>query len=317
MGCKRLEGTIMNDPGVSTAPPPARPRMASTHLETAGRLGALKDLPGFWQGVGFSLIARPDFSGNAENGSFLQLNMLQDTLDFTPIGSPVFNRGSIEDDITIYGVTYLHRVVDEISGGALHIEPGMWLNIPATTDPTAEASIARLATIPHGNAVCTTGFTQIAEFSRLPEIPPANTVPFPVGGTPPAAGTANPYQEFDLSIPSNLRSDPIPAAITQALVDDPNQLLRDTLTRQVEAEGKTLKSITRLITTTDHGGVSNIPFITNNADTPAMESVFAIETVTDERGNEFMQLQYSQTVLINFNGMTFPHVTVGTLVKSF
>jgi hypothetical protein len=286
-------------------------------MQAADNLGALRDLPGSWQGVGFSLIARPDFSGRSENGFFLQLNLLRETLDVTPIGSPVFNRGSVQDDIAIYGVTYLHRVVDEVSGGALHIEPGMWLNVPATTDPVADASIARLATIPHGNAVCTTGFAQVAEFDRLPEIPPAGTVPFPVGGAPPAAGGANPYREYDLSTASDFRSDPVPAAITQALVDDPNQMLRDVLARQVEMEGRTLQSITRLITTTDGGGVSNIPFITANAATPAMESVFAIETVTDRDGNELMQLQYSQTVPLDFNGMTFPHVTVGTLVKAF
>lgn len=28
------------------------------------------------------------------------------------------------------------------------------------------------------------------------------------------------------------------------------------------------------------------------------------------------QLQYSQTVLLNFNGLSWPHVTVGTLRKA-
>ncbi len=292
-------------------------RVASTQSATADRLGPLKDLPGFWQGTGFSLIARPDFSGKSKNGIFLQLNILRETIEFTSIGSPVFNRGSVQDDIAIYGVTYMHRVTDELTGDALHIEPGMWLNIPPTSEPKADASIARMSTIPHGNAFCIVGFSQIAEFDRLPEIPPANTVPFEIGGEPPAAGSKNPFGEYDLSTPNAFRSAPLPPAITQAVVDDPNQMLRDTLKKQVEGEGKTLKSIVRLITSTKVGGISNIPFICQNADAPSVESVFAIETVVDEKEGEFMQLQYSQTALLNFSGKSFPHVTVGTLVKAF
>jgi hypothetical protein len=294
-----------------------QPRVASTQAATADRLGALRDLAGFWEGTGFSLIARPDYSGQSKNGIFLQLNLLREVLEFTTIGSPVFNRGSLQGDIAIYGLTYLHRITDETTGVALHIEPGMWLNIPATNDPKADCSIARLATVPHGNAFCTVGFSQVAEFDRIPGIPPANTLPFKVGGEPPPAGSKNPFSEYDLSIPTSFRSGPLPATINQALVDDPNQMLRDTLNRQVCEEGQSLRSITRLITSTATGGISNIPFITRNADAPTMESVFAIETVVDANGHEFMQLQYSQTVLINFREKTFPHVTVGTLIKAF
>jgi len=39
--------------------------------------------------------------------------------------------------------------------------------------------------------------------------------------------------------------------------------------------------------------------------------------VQDASGNEFLQLQYSQTALLNFRGLSFPHVTVGTLIKAF
>ena len=35
-------------------------RSVATHSQTAEHLGPLADLPGFWQGTGFSLIARPD-----------------------------------------------------------------------------------------------------------------------------------------------------------------------------------------------------------------------------------------------------------------
>ena len=118
-------------------------RAVTNQSGTADKLGPLKDLPGFWEGTGFSLIARPDFGENSKNGFFLELNWLRETIEFTTIGSPVFNRGSRQDDIAIYGLTYLHRVTDAQTGGALHIEPGLWLNVPPTSAPKAAASIAR------------------------------------------------------------------------------------------------------------------------------------------------------------------------------
>jgi hypothetical protein len=309
----------MNDvqsPPVEIRPFATERRMVSSQRATAERLGALRDLPGFWEGSGFSVIARPDHSGRSKNGFFLQLNLLHETIEFTAIGSPVFNRGSAQEDIIIYGVTYLHRVTDGTNGGALHIEPGIWLNIPATSAPKADASIARLGTIPHGNAFCTAGFAQHAVFDKVPDIPPANTIPFDIAGEPPAPGSKNPYPEYDLGIANEFRTSPIPTTITQVMIDDPNQMLRDTLKQQVMAEGQTLTQITRLITSTA-GGIANIPFIATNANTLDLNSVFAIETVVDAQGNEFLQLQYSQTALLNFAGKSFPHVTVGTLIKAF
>ncbi|MCW2539402.1 MAG: hypothetical protein JWN95_1127 [Frankiales bacterium] len=287
-------------------------RAASVHGTSADRLGPLAELPGFWEGTGFGLIARPDFESDNPDGFFLQLNVLRETIEFQQIGSPIMNRGSAQDDIALYGVTYLHRVTDAATGGALHIEPGVWLNIPLTTDPPAQASVARLATIPHGNSVCAVGFPEYVVPDGLPDIPPANTVPFIIGGQEPPPGTRNPYADYDLSVGSAYRTSPLPAEITQAVIDDPNTLLREAL------RGQTLTHITRLIVSTDaDSGVSNIPFITQNANTRILQSVFAIEEVQDAAGTPFMQLQYSQTALLDFRGKSFPHVTVGTLIKAF
>lgn len=278
---------------------------------TADSLGPLRDLPGFWEGIGFSVIARPDHDPAAPHGFFLELNLLRETLEFTTIGSPVMNRGSLQDDIALFGVTYLHRVTDAVTGGALHIEPGVWLNIPATTAPQGDASVARLATIPHGNAVCTVGFVQDVTLNGIPDIPPANTVPFKIGEQPPAPGTRNPFPEYDLSTPNNARTNPLPAGITQAIVDDPNQAVRD------ELAGQTLTHIYRLITSSGTAGIGNIPFISSNANTLSFDAVWAIETVQVPGGADILQLQYSQTALLNFGGMSYPHVTVGTLIKAF
>ncbi|GLY29222.1 heme-binding protein [Kineosporia sp. NBRC 101731] len=275
-------------------------------------LGPLQDLPGIWEGPGFSLIARPDFDADNPDGFFLQLNLLRETIEFTSIGSPVFNRGSLQSDIAMFGVTYLHRVTDAITGEALHIEPGLWLTIPPTTQPESGPSIARLATVPHGNAACAFGHAEDEEMPGLPTIPPVNTVPFPVGSPVPPPGTINPFAAYDLGQESPFRTSPVPPNITQAVLDDPNTLLRAAL------RGLQIQHITRLITNTPPtGGVANIPFITANADNPTLNSVFAIQSIVGPGGREYQQLQYAQTALLNFRGLSWPHVTVGTLVKAF
>lgn len=287
-------------------------RTAGRHATTADHLGPLAELPGFWEGTGFSLIARPDPDPDNADGFFLQLNLLRETVEFRAIGSPVPNRGSEQPDVNLYGVTYLHRVTDAATGGALHIEPGIWLTIPGTDDPTAKPSVARLSTIPHGNSVCAVGFSQDVVPDGLPTIPPSNTVPFPVGGEAPPPGTPNPYEAYDLTVYTPYRTSPLPETISQAMINDPATMLRDAL------QGQTLTHITRLIVNTENaGGVSNIPFITRNADTQVLESVFAIERVLVGDGSEVMQLQYAQTALLDFRGVSWPHVTVGTLIRAF
>ena len=70
---------------------------------------------------------------------------------------------------------------------------------------------------------------------------------------------------------------------------------------------------------TSGGGTSNIGFLQGvgnapNAQAGQMDAVFWIETVQDGEGLELF-LQYSQRVLLNFNGLSWPHVSVATLVK--
>ena len=259
--------------GTRTADSRRSYRAVPSQRSMAVNLGPLQDLPGFWEGTGFSLTARPDFSGGNPDGFFLELNLLRETIEFTTIGSPVMNRGSVQGDIAMYGVTYLHRVTDATTGEALHIEPGLLLNIPATTEPKADASIARLAAIPHGTSFCAVGFAQDVVFDKLPDIPPANTVPFPVGSQPPPPGTPNPFPGYDLSVGTRFRTVPVPAGITQEVIGDPHVLLREAL-REQAAQGHVLTHATSLITSTERaGGIGNIPFIVSNANPLILESV--------------------------------------------
>jgi hypothetical protein len=195
---------------------------------TAG-LGSLAELAGTWKGHGFNLIARPDFHDKTD--LYLQLNHTRETLKFDPIGSPVPNRGFGQDDIELFGLTYLQKINDAGHDGALHIEPGMWVTQPNTTFPVEEVPkpqqlVFRMGTIPHGNAILATGIatpfkgTPVlkngASEYNLSLFPSFNSTPF--GVPPPAPGfainaagssekltaptvPAVPFPQYDLSIP--------------------------------------------------------------------------------------------------------------------
>jgi hypothetical protein len=192
-------------------------------------LGLLADLAGTWKGHGFNLIARPDFHDKTD--LYLQLNHTRETLTFTPIGSPIPNRGFGQDDIQLFGLTYLQQISDAAKDGALHIEPGIWVMQPDTKFPPESAPapaqlVARMGTIPHGNSLLAEGIAE--QFSGTPvltipgapynfsKFPSFNSTPFAVPPTAPgilinAAGSsekltastlpATPFPQYDLSIP--------------------------------------------------------------------------------------------------------------------
>jgi hypothetical protein len=290
-------------------------RAAAPALTLLQELGPLGDLPGTWSGHGFNLIARPDFEGN--NDIFLELNPTDERLRFSAIGGPIPNRGSAMHDIEIFGAHYLQQISDSGTGGAIHIEPGIWLHVPATTKPAEPSTVVRLATIPHGNAVLVQGTS--AHLHGPPAVGHANTVPFPVGGTEPPPGAANSFPEYDLSAPSQFRTTPTPPQVTQAAVTNPNSVLAAAMA------GQTITATTALHVSTvknpaKHtvGGTENIPFLKTNADVGHVSATFWIETVQfppPHSDRHFLQLQYTQTVFLNFLGLSWPHVTVGTLTK--
>ena len=169
-------------------------RVPQPPIETLLNLGPLALLGGRWKGDGFNVIWRPDNTGdpNFQVRRFLQLNMTAETLDFDIIPTPIPNRGlANQKDITIYGLNYLQKVRDNDTdipnfpnaGEDLHIEPGLFLNVPRSgdvanannatvEDPCVPASIVRLATIPHGVSVLMRGAVPGPAILGAPTIPP-------------------------------------------------------------------------------------------------------------------------------------------------
>ncbi|HEX4703860.1 MAG TPA: heme-binding protein [Pseudonocardiaceae bacterium] len=281
-------------------------RASAPAAETEPVLGPLLELPGSWVGSGFNLIARPDKHDNAP--FFLELNETRETLTFTEIGAPIPNRGSGQDDIFFLGVHYLQQISDAVDNGALHLEPGMWINLPATTDPVAPASVARLATIPHGDALLAQGSSFVVEGGPLID---------PVSSTP--ISSAGPTKGQPITNPAYLApftTTPLPPHVPAGAIANPNVVLTEAIKNQKIVETTVLIIDTTAAIGGGTGGIENIPFVVRNANATSMSAIFWIEKVQRESGpGHFLQLQYSQRVILNFLDIDWPHIQVGTLVK--
>lgn len=283
-------------------------------------LGALQLLPGTWKGTGFNQIWRPFHVPPQDR--FLELNETLEVLQFVEIPGDIPNRGLLQGDINLHGITYLQKVSDANvkEGGkpaGIHIEPGIWVRVPTTTNPADPETVARMANIPHGTSLVAQGTAHT--IAGPPAFTPVSIVPFSIA--PPH--TPFPFPEQNLSTPTTFRTPhaDIPH-VTQAMVDNPNVVLAAGIA------GKTISSTTVLKISTiplnppsSGGGTSNIAFLQGaaggpNAVSAQMDATFWIEQFVDAHGHHGVQLQYSQTVLLNFNTLSWPHVSVATLVKS-
>ncbi len=289
-------------------------------IHPAGPLGPLAQLAGTWRGHGFNTIWRPHHGGQDR---FLELNLTTETLDFKKINGAIPNRGLLMPDIDMFGLTYMQQIAETSTGAGLHIEPGIWAHVPPTTNPNEPATVVRMASIPHGTVILAQGRTQFLN-GGPPHITDNNIIPFPIG-TPPPSNSDFPsaeqeFPELNLAIPSSFRV--MSPGVTQDMVKNPNSLLRTAL------EGQLIKSRTFIqISTTDRpvkgGGTANTAFLADASNPPGgnakaveVDAIFWIETVAGGPGEpDRLQLQYTQLVQLDFNGLRWPHVTVATLHK--
>jgi hypothetical protein len=292
-------------------------RISPDRATVGSKLGFLADLSGTWEGEGFNLIARPDKQGGSP--LFLELNQTFETLSFIPISSSIPNRGNEVDDIELFGLTYLQKVSDRVTKGALHIEPGIWIHLPSQDVGTTQ-SVARMANIPHGNSLLAQGTAiKLDPFTGNPFDPNAvsavNTAPFAVGAPMPVPGTLSGFAPYDLSnlTPAavNFRTPagdspptPLPTTILgvpmQDVILDPTKLLTAALSGQV-IESMVVITVSTVASLQQEqpqppppapsvppktinfqgggGGVENIPFLQTNADAATVFATFWIEKI--------------------------------------
>lgn len=289
------------------------------------QLGPLSEFPGTWVGQGFNLIALPTFDKSTLKFR-LKLNATQETLTVSRIGGPIPNRGNFQKDILLFGVHYL-QVVDDANGdGALHLEPGIWLNVPPTTSPPNDKStIVRMATIPHGDALLAQGDGFVVDGG--PQIDVADSTPFTLGAD---GSRINDTSDTYLA---QYKNPTLPPQIPLEAVADPNVLLKKAIQGQNIVSTTVLRvdatpvggiNGTEIKPPVDVGGIVNIPFVVTNANANSMSAIFWIETVQLPDGRRFMQMQYTQTVILDFSvpgptgepvAIKWPHISVATLLK--
>jgi hypothetical protein len=185
-----------------------------------------------------------------------------------------------------------------------------------------------MASIPHGTVVLAQGVAEVHPGGPQ-HIPDNNILPFFFGSPAPANtdfnSVAQIFPELNLSIPTQFRA--ASPGVTQEMVKNPNSVIQKALHDSLQ--GTSMKTRTFLHVSTTHrlikagGGTANTAFLAasgsppgGNARAARVEATFWIETIAGTGGHpEKHQLQYTQTVMLDFNGIHWPHVTVATLEK--
>ncbi len=168
--------------------------------------------------------------------------------------------------------------------------------MPATTVlPVQPATVARLGTIPHGDSLLAQGNSLTVAGGPLIGA---------IDSTPTGPGILPGYLDPFLN-------PPLPPGFKLPFVKNPNLALQEAIQGQ-----DITNTVVLIISTSPSGGIVNIPFVVQNANATRLDAVFWIESVQQPDGSgTFMQLQYTQTVILNFLGIDWPHISVATLIK--
>ncbi|XUJ37337.1 heme-binding protein [Bradyrhizobium japonicum] len=325
----------------------------------------------------------------------LELNLTDETMSFSNSLGSIPNRGSLQQaDAFLNGVPYLQTINDITTGTpvGIHFEPGIWLAVPATTNLHEPFTVARMASIPHGTTIVAQG-TALPPVGGKPTIAAIDITPF-IGGNP---GNKIPFQNQTAAnnttrrLPQDLTALMASGKLTQAMITDPNTVLRSQIAHQTITQTIAIETSTKPGTPLSGGplpaipspgphpqapsfagGTANIAFLQGlpvpppggngaNANAFQMDAVFWIETVVydidvpalppgtppvilqpRQRSNvplvpSFVatipfvpnkgfkgghvkvattQIQYSQKVMLDFAGLTWPHVSVASLVPA-
>jgi hypothetical protein len=285
-----------------------------------------------WKGTGFNLIWRPNFGGEfGPQDFFLQLFFTSEQLDFTEItGSGIANRSLFEKTVVLGGAAYTQSIKDSFDNSGQHFEPGVWANVPNIANPSEPSTVVRMGSIPHGTTINLQG-TAI-QVAGPPRFDPASITPFQIGSQDDGQTALQHFpNEEDFTKDSPSRTDRARLANLKANhLTNPNLFLSDAVNDLV-ANGRKIVSTTVLKLSSvapDQfvperrpdvgGGVANIAFLQGNGVPPAGGPNAVTQNVTttfwiEEIDDGTLQLQYTQRVLLNFNTLSWPHITVGTL----
>jgi hypothetical protein len=293
-------------------------------------LGPLKQLIGEWESVvlppptggsatdtpsGWNVISVP-----AAKGFVFEVIPYKENLKFSAVAVEAGNRGPVingnQFDQQITGLFYEQQIISVCdtdfcnergfkNGTVIHAETGLFLYI---TNYSSGLNIARLGTVPHGNALLALGSSTDNSDAGTAFFPEISALAFNLDGSAPGG----------LGYNENITLDPQFAEFNQV---NPNTFLETTL-KQIVGSGSVTNLTTIDMSTKNPdatGGILNIPFIQTNVTATSMDATFWLEQITG--GSESELLQYSQTINLvfplggNVVPIVWPHITVSTLKR--
>ncbi|KAF4450409.1 hypothetical protein F53441_6408 [Fusarium austroafricanum] len=370
------------------------PSVQTTGGEIAmSQLDVLASFFGTYSGFGFNMIFRPNGTKTPTplpilpppedpNDNILQLNLTAESLAFAKGRlDDVPNRGlNTQADLMLNGVPYTQTIADitEIVAPpkkqpVIHFEPGLWMHVPASEEmPVLAASLSRMASIPHGTSINAQTFVETVTAKGAPVFSPVDITPTIVGSTQKVVFRSQTLTNKDTHrLPQDLSSFDKAGTITQAILTDPNTVLRNANIGKNIIENTTFEISSTAQNPNLGGGTSNIGFLigadagaqtaspearSGNANAVEVTAQYWLSKVrttlylppcnpkVDKKtvspashgardavprflidinvpvaktvNIEYIQIQYSQTVFLDFNGLRWPHVTVGTLAPT-
>jgi hypothetical protein len=312
-------------------------------MATSGKscYGLLTKLEGKWHGTGMTIISLPYFNKkNPKDEKLFTFRAFstKEVLNFKKIKDPIPDRGRTirrpcchensrckqqddknsrckqqedknsscmqgQEDINMYGLEYKQNVFDNDTRELIHSEKGEFLNVPATDVlPKQGRTILRMATILHANALIAQS-TSIKKISGAPVVPNIDSTPTgPCASDP---GYLDPIFK-DAKLPPN---------VTFKNIKNPNRIIQKQI-KQLSRDYKVLKTTEiSMSTKKPGGGIVNSLFVKENANTTKMDVTFWIVKLSDKNEKISWQLFYSQTVILEFDGIKWPHISVGRLFK--
>jgi hypothetical protein len=314
-----------------------------------------------FEGHAWNMIALP-FGNPGGLGDFrLLLNQANETLEFDLVDLGVPNRGASHNDQHLAALRYL-QAIDQLSatdavsrpdgtvlepatansndtpksdtliGGGkvgIHREPGLFLHLANLAGPCSNQvqpgpDLARLANIPHGDAVLAMGTSSLpvetAPDLRAPALLSLfDPLPIGLGSTDINNAYFAPNKHFhDAPFKGNVTAAGFPGFDPT----DPLKLLDGAIS--VAFPGSTIKNTTTFTVDTDtKGSVSNIPFVQCQANATRVTATFWIQEVETKDGHTHFVLQYAQRVVLEFFQTTltpsgliqWPHISINTLIR--
>jgi len=226
----------------------------------------------------------------------------------------------------------------------IHAESGIFFNLSGLVGPCDNLdgpgpTLGRMASIPHGDTVLAMGFGG-PEFvtNGPPDFTNTGLLALfdamPIGLSPDEADLNKrylaPYQMFiDDPFKGNVTADGFPGfspANPLHLLDGAIQRVLDDPAGPFAGRGGRITEMKTIIVDSDvMGNVSNIPFVTCEANTTKVNAVFWLQKVefADGGGPRFV-LQYAQRVMLEFHPrrdgqpglIRWPHITINTLIRA-